>query len=539
MVGKAILLAYWNIFYPPMTFLKKFLVALTLIVFITFITLVILPKTSVPIAVKEFISKEITQLTSLNSKIDGPLSWRFFPHPGIQLSRLSMGDDHTSVKLTVDNALLNIQVTPFLSGHLVVNDLKLDGVELSINLDAPTKPHPNTSPPNKNSNLAQTAPARFAIENFLMTRGTVTINQGNSSVTLTDLQLGANQLNVKNQDFPLQLKTGLQGMIGDNQVKTRLTYQGQIRLVQSTANKTNPQIKISRAEGQLMLQKLKLNQLNISKVNATTLFSPENIVLAPFNISLYKGTSVGSLSYQINTKKLTLQQSATQIDSNLLFKDLTHQNLIKGQMDFSIRATTNLNQGEWKNTLNGAGNVTIKDGVLFFVDLNQLVDDMTQKIHTLLDIKNKDPKATPSMPTFTSNSPISGTTSFELLNIQYQLGNLKLINDNVLLQTNTLTLKGQGQISLQDGALNGTVKAHLSSEDPSVNTVQQLLGDYFPLIIRGTFDQPIILPDSQTINPLLSKLILTKAIEKPVKQLKEQVGSIVTMPTNLLNNDAE
>jgi AsmA protein len=522
-----------------MTFLKKFLVAFTLIVFIIFIAIVILTKTSVPVAIKEFISKEITQLTSLNSQINGPLSWRFFPHPGIQLSRLSIGDDHAPMKLTIENALLNIQVTPFLSGHLIVNDLKLDGVELNINLDAPTHSPPAASRPLKNTNLAQTAPARFAIENFLMTRSAITIHQGNTSITLSDLQLGANQLNVKNQDFPLQIKTVLQAVIDENQLKTRLSYQGQIRLKQFTANKTNPQIKISRAEGQLILQKFKLNQLNISKINATALLSPENIVLAPFNISLYKGTSVGSLDYQLNTKQLTVQQSATQIDSNLLFKDLTNQFLIKGPMDFSIRATTNLNQGAWKNALNGAGNLTIKDGSLLFIDLNQLADDITQKIHTLLDIKNKDPKATLSIPTFTSNVPSSGSTSFELLSIQYKLGNLKLINDNVLLQTNILTLKGQGQINLQDGALNGAIKAHLSSVDPSVNTVQQLLGDYFPLILSGTFERPAILPDSKIINPILSRLILTKALEKPVKQLKEQVGDIVTIPAYLLNNDAE
>ena len=515
-----------------MNFIKKLSIALLLLIILASTTIWVLTKTLKPDTVNHIINDQLTALTSQKSQIKGEIVWHLFPQPGLKATQIYVGDEknNTGSFLRIENLYINLKITPLLQGKLTFNELEIDGVKIYI---TPTKTNssPTLDKQIPSHRIVRHLPAEFALERLLLTHGQLVIDCPPNKIIFRDLQIGAEQLNAQGEFFPIQMKG--KGVLYAPNGNTRgtINYQGRTRLV--PAMFTQPMSALDQAvtEGQLLIQNLRYKQLNIAKIDTNLVMSNNTLVLNPLNISFLAGESIGNLKYFFTSKNLVLNQTATGLDASQFFMMFSPQNLINGALDFSLHAKANFQTSSWQSSLSGTGALTIKEGVIYGIDLNKLIDDTTVKIHLLMNQPIK--KNALPLPLQMSNPSAyqEGNTPFELLSLQYQLSNSQLHMQPVLLQTARLQLKGTGAINLPDNRLSSNATAKIITTDVLINKVQSLLGGGFPVRVAGTLQKLQILPDTKIINPILSKYVIANSLTKPLK--------IITTPVGMLLEDVE
>ena len=524
-----------------MNILKKIFFAFISTVIVTALALWILARLLRPDAIKDIINNQLYTITGQESHVDGEVVWHIFPRPGIKITQLHLGekDNNGNYALYVEKLLINLQITPLFNGDLIFNELKMDGLSINNNPIIEKNSRINSSSPPlypKNKPLQKGAP-QFAIDHFLLTNGRISITKPQSKITLSDLQIEAKQFNLANNSFPLELKTNIIAAIADKTVKSTLRYHGHVALNSFTF--TQPFVAVQShavLDGRLSMKSLSINQFKIAKVTANVKTKPGEITFIPFNTSLYNGKAVGDVSYKLDSKTLVINQRATGLDSTLLFMDLFSKTLVKGSLDFSIAATADLNNTQWQNTLRGNGNLSITEGALYFIDLNQFVDEAVSKIHSLLNQTTDNVKLVLQRPFFTPAPKTQGSTPFKSFTVQYQLLNGGLQSSLLELKADKIQLKGSGEVNFNTGIQALDLSAKLITTDADVNQIQQLVGGSFPVKVYGTITDPKILPNNQYINPIISAFLLKNTITQPVKQIGNEFKNVLSAPRSLIQD---
>jgi len=508
-----------------MNLLKKSLLSFFFLVIITLIVLWALTKSIKPEAIKDIINHQLLTLTSQKSRINGDISWQLFPRPGIKINNIQIGDENATdiYSISIDDLLFNVQIPPLLRGKLVFNELKIDGFKIRINPAAPASTPVTVSKVSVQTITSKKSTAyssaQFVIDSVLLTHGQISIVGVPEQILLSGLQIGASQLNLKNQFFPIQLKGDLSASTPTQTLTANINFKGRTQMTRQIFSNLVSALHNSTTEGQFQVQDLQINKLKIDKINANVKTDAEELILNPLNTSLYNGESVGDLRFNFTSGKLAINQTATGIDASPLFKALLTKPLMKGSLDFSVHASTNLHDHGWQTNFRGNGGITVKDGVLYFVDIHKLITDITQKTHLLVE-ENLGSKVVLQLG---ENLPVAyqrGKTKFHLISVQYRIQQAMLIDDSLLLQTDELQLKGQGQINLLDFTINNELSAKLLNADKIIEDIQKYLDGSLPFKLLGQLSNPQILPDAQKITPLLSQYLVKKTFAKPVKQLK-------------------
>ncbi|WP_019217247.1 AsmA family protein [Legionella tunisiensis] len=452
--------------------LKKLVTGITLLLVIIAITLWALAKSIKPETVKSYVSSQLSTLTERKSLVNGDISWQVFPRPGIKITGVQIGNenDNANYSVKLENLLFHLKITPLLRGKLVFSELNVDGFRITINPDSP-QPPAKVKKNKQNSNTTKTnnMTEEFAIERFLLSRGQIVIVQNQKKITFSGLQIGAEQFNLQKNSFPLQLKTMLDmSEANESLLKAHINFKGSTALSASLFN--NPVIALQNLplEGQLSLQDVRLKKLKINKISANAKTKIGVFHLNPLTLNLYNGQSVGDLSYEFASKKLTVNQTATNLDSSKLLYDLVKKRLFKGSVDFSIHAQTNMQDSNWPEHTSGNGSLTIKDGVVESINLDRVIDETSNKINKLMTSKKKDAKQTLELGQFEDPSIFKGNTRFELLTFQYQLQDSTLQSNSLVLQAEKLQLKGEGILNLKDYNLDSHLFAKVALNDEKV-----------------------------------------------------------------------
>ena len=518
-----------------MNFLKKCLLALIILSILVGLTIWMLTKNFTHTAIKDLINKELSSITSQQGRIDGKVTWKLFPLPGVKITQIHISDGENKTKnlLSIDNLLFNLQLSPLLRGRLVFKEIEIDGLTAAIkNPDTPNSIF------RKLSNMAaaqnNNSAIQFAIDRFLLTRAQIVITQAKQTITFSDLEFEAEEMNLKKAFFPLQFKTSIAASSAQNKIQANLTYDGKIRFAPTILTQPLTAWQSTGIKGQLLAQNIRFNQFKISKLRANTSTKKGVLTLNPLHMSLYSGQSNGSLSYQFSTKKLTINQIATKINASPFFKTIFGKALVKGSVDITTQGSVNLQDEIWHKNVTGNGNLTIKNGVLNFINLQELADNASRKIHSIPTQDQNDVNTALEQPILSPKAPPDGTTAFQLLNLQYQFLPGRFIADSLLLQTSNIHLNGDGQINLNNNALAGNLHATLKTADGMILKIQRLLGGSFPLKLAGTVMQPEILPNEREISPIVTRYMLTNVLVYPVKQIKNQLQNVILTPATIL-----
>jgi AsmA protein len=496
-----------------MEFLKKLIIALLSLLLITTLVLWVVAKSVKPEVVKQYVSSQLFALTHQKSSVDGDISWQIFPQPAIKITRIKIGGENnqTNYSITLENLLFNLQITPLLRGKLVFNELLVDGFKIKIYPDAPSTPE-KTKAITQTDEVTTSTAEQFAIERFLLSHGQVVIEQNQRTITLSGLQIGAQQFNLQKKLFPLQFKTNLDVATANEKIlKAHINFKGNTSLSSSLFCKPITTLQNTPLDGQLSLQNVKLNQLKINKISAHTKTKPGVFLLNLLTLNLYNGESVGDLSYEFASKKITINQTATNLDGAKLINDLLHKILFTGSVDFSIHAQANLQEANWQDNITGNGSLTIKDGAVESINLDKVIEYTSNKINNLLTNKEAAIGHPLDLKEFANADIYKGSTNFNLLTLQYHWQNAKLASNSLVLQTDKLQIKGDSILHLKENNLDSHLLAKVISADNNIDKIQQLLGGTFPILLQGTLTEPTVLPDLPKINPILPiKAIVNK-----------------------------
>ena len=505
-----------------MKLLGKFVLAVLSMVLATSIILWILAKNISPEIIKQQVTKQITALTQKKSHIEGAISWQLFPRPGLKFSKILIGDEqlHEEYSLAADNLHLNLKITPLLRGQFVFSEVKIDGLKTQINLDgdhAPKSPIEST----KAKNIQVNSKEQFAIERLLVNHGQITINKNGRSTVFKNVQIGVDQFNLHNTPFIVQIKTKLSEYRSNPQIRANINFKGRLSLSPTLLNQLQTGISQSSAEGHLLLQNVLFNQFAIKKINATIKTNKTGIQFNPFTLSLYNGESVGNMNYSVATRQFSLNQTATNLNGKQLMKVLLGNDMIGGNLDYSIHANIPIEKLSIES-ITGKGTITIKDGEIYKLNLDQLINNLKEKLNSLIKVNLPNLNISTLFTDWDKNKYTEGNTAFKLANIQYQFQNGILNSDSILLQTDRLHVKGKGNINLSSHIMNSTLQVSLNSNntEPTLQILQHILGGYFPIEVTGTLEQPEVQPDFKIISPFISQLLMKTKLDNPLKQIQ-------------------
>lgn len=513
------------VLYSMMKFLQRLLIFSFTLLILFALSIWLLTKYLSPETITTLLSKQITEMTRLDTKINGTISWQLLPRPGLKITKIQVGY-HEPLTLSVDNITLHLLLRPLLQGKILFSTLNIDKFIVNVDLNAPY-PTVTTSAPSAHKNSPSSLSSHVAINKLSLTRGEIHFKQGQNTTRLSQLQIGAKHFNLKQQPFPLQISGVLSSTLNQ---RVTFNFKGSLGLSSKTFLSANPFTDLG-LEGQLSLQQITLNRFHIDALNATIQTKQNKLILNPINTTLYGGKAVGDVEYQLMSKQITVHQIATHLNTAPFFNDLNMPVFTKGKMDATFNATTSLKPNAWQHALQANGHFIIKDGVIAFIDLNSLLKNNLGQLHQLVDEQPTNPDA--SLVSSQPTSPI-GTTTFETLSIQYHIANDTLYNDTILLQTKSLQLSGNSQIDFNTNDLAGHLSAQVSTRDKTISRIQQLLGGSFPLRLTGQLLRPILLPDRQVLQPILARYLLQKRLQKPVKILEKGLNGIVNTPNALL-----
>lgn len=303
-----------------------------------------------------------------------------------------------------------------------------------------------------------------------------------------------------------------------------LSYKGNLSLPAGQADDFLQQMAIT---GQLAIEKIKYNQFTIDSLHANLKKIKNDLVFNPLTLSFYNGKSVGDLSYHINSQILEFNQTATALDSKALFSKLLGYDIVSGTMDYSIHGKLPLaDAGLNKMTANGQ--ITLKNGSLIGVDLNQLVKETSDKLALLLQGPKITLDTALNLLQFSPGVFSQGTTPFKLATLQFHLNHADFTTDSLLIQTDKLDIQGSGLLNLETFAINSRLQATVAPghENSLAYQVQQLLGGHYPVTITGNLQHPIVLPDIKIINQLITNLLIKNTLDKPVKEIEKQIKSL-------------
>lgn len=478
----------------------------------------IVAKTIQPQLIKDSVTKIITTLTSQPTQIKGQISWEFFPHPAIKLNEVHIGEKNTHYSLNVDNIRLNLKLIPLISGKTEFNVISINGAVLTINNTLlPVKKVQSASTKSSTPTAAATD-NDFFIDQFSIDNSKIIVLNPTNKIVFENLKINTESLNLTSNFFPLQVKTRFT-VSEANIIRSQgnALFKGKISL--SSGHLDSSLKNFPKLNGQLSINKLALDRLNIKKLNTQVKLQDGLLFFNPLKINLYQGLTVGDLRYEFRDNILQLNQAATNIDSATLSHDLFNKTLFKGKLDFSLHAQTRVHDFNSLNTLQGSGTISLKDGSMEAINLNRVIKITSDNIHQLL--KGKKDKSSPNLTAdlFASPDFFQGNTPFKLFTLQYRLENHYLYNDALLLQTDTLHVKGEGKLHIDSKQLDSHLQVTLLNTEATIFQIQQLLGNAFPLIITGTLTKPLVLPDLKQINPILTRIWIKNKLTKPVQEM--------------------
>jgi|GEM_PF-1834857 len=489
-----------------------------------------------PHAFKVIAQKQLSNLTHQKSTFDGAVTWRLFPRPGLHITNVHIGHlEKTDAvySLLVENLLFNVQITPLFQGQLVFDQVELDGFKLHINLDG--TPFEPTQTKQRSSKKNRSHPSRIALKSLLLTNGQILVTHHTTEhATFDHVRLEAWFPQTKHDPVPIQLKAMF---TDDNPIvplQTELNYKGIIRLAPNNEKTSSSLINNLELDGQLLLQNIVLKHYELTKANTHLLFSHNALKLNPLTLSLYNGESIGQLSYQTDTQELDFNQTGTSLTAEPVFQNLLgdKQPRIKGALDFSIHIIARLNEPSWfkKSQLNGS--VTLRNGTLSYIDLKAMTHAATQTMRNLASQNLNVIKETLTHLKPWNINDYSGNTPFELINFQYKTNSGDdLLLYSLLLETKKLHLKGQGNLNFETNDINARLTAKISSYDPTMLAMQQLLPQGFPLKVTGKIDNPAIYVDRSAINQLLSNGLLSTPLTTPIKLIQHHFKQLQTDTT--------
>lgn len=510
---------------------KLILVFIAVVVFIAFI-LVALTRLVKPDLIRDYVNTELTALTGQPSHVNGHIYWQLLPQPGVRVTDVVVGnlENKPLYTLHLNNLLFNLNITPLFRGKLVFSEISVNGMTLNIYLDNEAAIHPGMNSPLVGEKKSKSLHERFAVEHFSLSQGNVHLFAQDKKISLHKLQVIAEQLDLNKAPFPVRINAQIEAFKKEELVaKTQATYKGNTALSPQFVVDPVSNLEQFSLDGQLILHGLNIERLAIQRVNGNMQLNKGLFIINPLTIVLYHGEAVGDLKYDFYTKKLVINQAGTGLHTKKLLTDLINKPFLGGILDFSLHTNIDFTPAKaWESIITGSGSLDIRDGELETLNLNNIIDLVTNRLEDRIEGKKINIQTLLTDDALEQANVFTGSTPFKFANMHYQFNKTKLITDSLILQTTQLHLSGKGEVNFNDRTLNTVIAVKVITDNPALLQVQNLLGGSIPLAIRGPLSKPFLLPDLKNMPAAFTKRWVHESLTQPVRNLKNQVQNFLS-----------
>lgn len=161
---------------------------------------------------------------NIHLKLEGPISWTFFPQLGLSLEKVSIASPEAPDQAIVQAAASTaaVAVTPLLSGQVRVKEFSLDGVAINLAVDENGRGNWESLGPQGEKEAAEAETATepepseageldIAVERIAINRASLRYDdrQSGQLVQLSDLSIQLRDVNLDSRAFPFQLSARL------------------------------------------------------------------------------------------------------------------------------------------------------------------------------------------------------------------------------------------------------------------------------------------------------------------------------------------
>lgn len=245
--------------------------------------------------------------------------------------------------------------------------------------------------------------------------------------------------------------------------------------------------------------------LNNSDIDAH--FRPQKLSATINQSSLMEGTLKGQLSLDTKNTKIAKISSSLELDHINLeqaFTSLGKKPRISGYLSGKTKLlSSGSSQKNLVEELQGDGQFKVEDGRIKNLDLLAMVKNIATAF-------KKGPQNTHSK-----------DSSFEFITGSYQIDKGIIQNNNLVLNSTTLGLGGEGKINLPDYSIDYRLTPKIAN-----NTFLTLV----PILIQGRLDSPLFLPD--LLSPVKGLAASPENVKDLVKDVKESTQKGLKSITN-------
>ncbi|EKD73597.1 MAG: AsmA family [uncultured bacterium] len=521
-----------------------------------------------PNRLKSILTEKVTHSTGRAFKIDGDISWTFFPYLGIKMGHMVLNNPTGFTETTfaeMSGATLGVRLIPLFRGQIESKGVTLKGLQVHLLKNAKGQVNWNVVPdaaPAKLSAADQVTPPSY-------TRKTVIglavskVEVSDASVTYQDQQtkqayaIRHFELQAKNislmQPFPVKASFDFSSATSSGHAvlssDVALNLATQIysfrhfdlvaKLQQDNKENTvhvlgNALVDLDKQtlQGEVSIKELQAAKLTIHNIKVKLRFQNGILELAPFSADLYQGNLEGQAKIDLqntNTPRIAIQAKVANIQAGPLLEDLggNKQKIkITGTGDFALNVTTaGAEQQTLLRNLNGTSQFTFANGAIVGVDLGYLVDSAYQLI------KKRAITAVNTNQTHFGN--LTGTAAIR---------NGVVMNNDLLTDSPRFLTNGKGTIDLVqqkiDYALSVAVKQKSAEQKENAMNVY---GITIPVLITGDLNDPNVRLDSAAFSKIIAEQQIQKVTDKATQKIRDEIKKHLPEVSDLLKgkNGAE
>lgn len=263
-------------------------------------------------------------------------------------------------------------------------------------------------------------------------------------------------------------------------------------------------------KGDLRIAKLQASGMKIDDAKLTLSAKRGVIRLHPFTASLYEGKFNADIKLDVSgrTPKYSIMKELSGIQLGSLLQDVMDIDVVAAQGNLKVDVTTRGNRPSlMRQALNGNINVDLGEGVLKGVDI----------IGSLQDAYNQF-KGQPA------SASGAKETSFSALHASAIIKQGVLHNNDLLLSSPLLSVKGKGKVDLVNERVDYLLTTRLSGE--SGRGLASLQGKDIPVRVKGSLMDPSYIPDVASIlKAKIKKKLKKKLLNKLLGGSSKDSGS--------------
>ncbi len=265
------------------------------------------------------------------------------------------------------------------------------------------------------------------------------------------------------------------------------------------------------AQGKISIEKLKVNQLNMSglhfKLNAKngTISTQQTVK------HFYQGSYSGATSIDVHgkTPKITLNHQLRKVQIAPLLKDTLDEAKVTGVVNAAINLKGRGNtEAALKSSLNGHIDFNVKDGVVKGFNLQKIIDQGKALIvGGVLSTTNKNDQ-----------------TVFSVLKGSAQITNGLVSNEDLYVEASKLRVKGAGTVNLVSEEIDYSINARLLKKPATETEDEKIKGIPITINVGGTFSNPAYSVDMIAMLTAKNKEKINKKKDEWLKKLDKKLG---------------